>query len=99
VGRELVRDVLEGVVYLIVFAMCLLGVPIMMTILLCQALGISLTDPRAVVLAMAIAVPWLLAYAVYCEVEIEAMVERCMECCKRGLHEVRKRMELEDEVS
>ena len=96
--RELVKDVLEVAVYLIVFAMCLLGVPIMMTILLCQALGISLADPRTVVLAIAIAVPWLLAYAQYTDTEIEAMIERCMECCERGLHEVRKCMELEDEV-
>jgi len=95
--RELVKAVLEGAVFIIVFAVCLLGVPIMVSILLCKSLGIPLADPRAVAIAIAVTVLWFFAYALYSKIEIESVIERCAACCGRSYSEVEKCMKFEDE--
>ena len=95
--RGLAKAVLEVVVFLIVSAICFLGVPVMISILLCQVLGIPLTDPRAAAVTIAVTVLWFFAYALYSKVEIESVIERCKTCCMLGLHEVEKCMKFEDE--
>jgi len=95
--RELVKAVLEGAVFLAVFAVCLFGVPIMVSILLCQSLGIPLADPRAFAIEIAVTIMWFFAYALYSKVEIESVIERCATCCGRSYSEVEKCMKFEDE--
>jgi len=95
--RELIKTVLKIAVFLIVFAICFLGVPVMMSILLCQSLGIPLTDPKAAAVTAVVTVAWFFAYALHNKVEIESVIERCKTCCALGLHEVEKCMKFEDE--
>ena len=95
--RGLVKAVLEVALFLAVFAICFMGVPIMMSILLCQVLGIPLTDPRAAAVTIVVTIAWFFAYALYSKVEIESVIERCKTCRMLGLHEVEKCMKFEDE--
>ena len=95
--RELVKAVLEVALFLAVFTICFLGVPIMMSILLCQVLGIPFADPRAAAVTAVVTIAWFFAYALYNKVEIESVIERCKTCCMLGLHEVEKCMKFEDE--
>ena len=95
--RELAKTVLEIAVFLTVFAICFLGVPVMISILLCQALGISHTDPRAAAVTIAVTVLWFFAYAYYLKIDLETWIDRCKACCLRGLHEIEKCMKYEDE--
>ena len=86
--RELAKAVLEVVVFLIVSAICFLGVPVMISILLCQSLGIPFSDPRTIAVTAVVTIAWFFAYALYSKVEIESVIERCKACCMLELHEV-----------
>jgi len=79
--RELAKVALEIAVFLIVFAVCLLGVPIMMSILICRALGISDSDPRTIVIAILVTLAWFFAFACYNRDETESVIEQCKACC------------------
>jgi len=95
--RELIKTVLKIAVFLIVFAICFLGVPVMMSILLCQSLGIPFSDPRTIAVTAVVTIAWFFAYALFSKVEVEAVIDRCKTCCLRDPHEVEKCMMSEDE--
>ena len=95
--RELAKTVLEIAVFLAVFAICFLGVPIMVSILLCQSLGIPFSDPRTIAVTAVVTIAWFFAYALYSKVEVESVIDRCKACCMLGFHEIEKCMMSEDE--